>query len=739
MTDSHSFGSRILDLVRYPLMYYRNLFDFYHLQENARQVPYPSTSSHSEQVPFSVVLFCQGNTQYLRSFFDALGKQILMPSELILLLRDSVPNLDQLIGSMEQDLDFPVHLVSYDSISAGAARNKGFQKAAHDLIVFSDADCIPGSDWLSSLVNPLCGNPKIDICFGCTSSPQLSGWKDLIRNQLRNRIGLNSLQPGQPSLKTFALFKQTWARAGGFPENAPQSTELPLFWLRLNQLSLTYTLFQPVISDYPGNEPDNRNISQLYRQARAEGKLGLFAPGIWRQLVFLYVFGAIIVGGTLLMILFPAIYLLGLGAVLAGLFALLWIWSRRDVPEHDGDWKPNPLDSIKIGWARLVFLVGYLVGVTGRSQARRKLIDDEKTQLLGIIQSHPQSRKVIIYFPTHDWGFMFQRPPQIARHFAREGYLFFYGTKNETADAVATFEKVEENLYLFSVPPETFQVLEDPILYLGSAWFASLLPLYPNAIIIYDHYDSLKMSSGRIEDHLALLEKADLAVVSSKDLIAEAKTYRDEILFVPNAVDYEFVVGSRRQDKSSLPSDLIEIIDHNKPIIGFIGALADWCDYELMIEGAKANPQWKFLYIGSDYDGSVYKTELLDQSNVRWIGPKPYQELFQYLWEFDVATIPFKINEMTIAMNPVKLFEYFACQKPVVTTPLPECQQYPEVLIASNALEFSTQIQKALEQATHPEFQLRMDQLAKQNTWQARVKVILEQIERLNSSEGATN
>ena len=231
-----------------------------------------------------------------------------------------------------------------------------------------------------------------------------------------------------------------------------------------------------------------------------------------------------------------------------------------------------------------------------------------------------------------------------------------------------------------------------------------------------------------MEDHQHLVEKADLVLVSSKDLIEEAKTLRKDVLFVPNAVDYEFVQQSKPQPGDSLPEDLEELISRQKPIIGFMGALAEWCDYEMMSSAAVANSQWEFVLIGSDYDGSIFETELLHLPNVSWLGPKPYHDLFKYVWSFDAATIPFRITDMTIAMNPVKLFEYFACQKAVVTSPMPECQQYPDVLIAHDGDDFSRQIQKALELGVTAEFQERMDQLAQQNTWSARVNLILDNL-----------
>ena len=719
--------------IKYPLTYYRQLFDLYRLEENAREVPYPAASSSASPLPFSVILLCQGNCQDLNPFIEAFGEQGLMPSELILLLPDAVSNLDQIRGTLEMDLEFPVHVVTYDPTSLGRARNKGFHKAAQGLVVYTEADCIPRPDWLSSLVNPLQGDPEIDICLALPVPPGLPAWKEVLGNQLDNRMRLTSLHSLQPTIKTFALKKQTWARAGGFPECAPWMTELPLFWMRINKLSLAYTICESELCDCQDKKPVHRYLRGLFSQARGEGRLGIFAPEIWKQLVFLVLAGGFILAGIALAILFPLVWYLGPITALAGMATMLSIWGRKDLPVSEKDRKLNLLDYFKIGWGKLTFLVGYLVGVTGRNQARQKLLDDEKTQLQRIINAHPQVKGVVVYFPTHDWGFMFQRPQQIARHFARQGYLFFYGTKNQTSDTVAVFEDVEQNLFLFSVPPETFQIINRPILYLGSAWFAPLLPLFENPLVIYDHYDTLDISSARLEDHLFLLERADLVLASSQNLIAEAKTFRPEILNIPNAVDYDFVQACKPRDEDSLPDEMVQIREQKKPVIGYVGALAKWFDYGLVLKTAQANPQWEFVLIGSDYDGSVLDSGLLKLSNVNWLGHKPYQDLFSYLWAFDIATIPFKISELTNSVNPVKLFEYFACRKPVVSTPLLECQKYPEVLIAKDVSQFTAQIHQGLDLGKNPEFLSRLDQLARDNTWQERVEKILKQVTDLTT------
>ena len=121
------------------------------------------------------------------------------------------------------------------------------------------------------------------------------------------------------------------------------------------------------------------------------------------------------------------------------------------------------------------------------------------------------------------------------------------------------------------------------------------------------------------------------------------------------------------------------ILAKGKPIAGYYGALARWFDYELLRETARLRPDWSFVLIGPDHDGSLARSKLDRLPNVHWLGPRPYLALPGYLHRFDVATIPFAINDITLATSPLKLYEYFAAGRPVISTPMPECAAFAEV------------------------------------------------------------
>jgi len=170
---------------------------------------------------------------------------------------------------------------------------------------------------------------------------------------------------------------------------------------------------------------------------------------------------------------------------------------------------------------------------------------------------------------------------------------------------------------------------------------------------------------------------------------------------------------------------LQKILAKSQPVIGYYGALARWFDYDLLRRVALLRPDYQFVLIGPDYDGTVELSEILKINNIHWLGVKPYAELSHYLQYFDVATIPFKINEITHSTSPLKLFEYMAGEKPIVITPMQESMQYPGVLIGEDAKQFAQKLDTALKMRDDQTYLSHLRQIALENTWEKRAEEIL--------------
>jgi glycosyltransferase involved in cell wall biosynthesis len=192
---------------------------------------------------------------------------------------------------------------------------------------------------------------------------------------------------------------------------------------------------------------------------------------------------------------------------------------------------------------------------------------------------------------------------------------------------------------------------------------------------------------------------------------------------------YEHFAKAARGEFSSPPSDMQAILSKSNPVIGYYGALARWFDYDLLKSVASLRSEYQFVLIGPDYDGTLELSGIPNGGNIHWLGVKPYDELPHYLQYFDVATIPFIINEITHATSPLKLFEYMAGEKPIVITPMQESMHYPGVLVGENSLLFAQQLDLALQLRQDQGYLSQLRQTALANTWEQRAEEILSAIE----------
>jgi len=123
------------------------------------------------------------------------------------------------------------------------------------------------------------------------------------------------------------------------------------------------------------------------------------------------------------------------------------------------------------------------------------------------------------------------------------------------------------------------------------------------------------------------------------------------------------------------------------------------------------------ILIGIEHDDSLKKSGLLDYKNVKYFGKKPYESLAGYVHFWDVCIIPFLINDITKATSPVKLFEYMAMEKPVVSTALPECLKYTAVKIAQNVQEFVSLVEECKDDCKDEKRKELLKKCAWENDW----------------------
>ncbi len=357
-------------------------------------------------------------------------------------------------------------------------------------------------------------------------------------------------------------------------------------------------------------------------------------------------------------------------------------------------------------------------------------LEEHREQLSHVIARVRSSKGAVIFLPSVGWGIhLFQRPHHLARVFARLGYVAIFDSSN-AADRVDGFREIEPNLFLFSGAPELLHEVPSPLLWAFPYNF-HLSDGYPRPVrTVYDWIDDLSVfpqERALLErNHARGLAEATLVASVARRLHEEARAARPDALYLPNGVEYERFAAPAAPPRDD---ELLAFLAPGAPVAGYYGALAEWFDYELLERVAAAKPDWRFVLIGPQYDKSLPGQPLLERPNVRWIGPRDYVTLPGYLSLFDVATIPFRINAITQATSPLKLYEYFAGARPVVTTPMTECQAHPEVRIAGTPEEFARALDDARDQGRDPDFRAHLRAVARENSWSARVMAVLRALD----------
>jgi glycosyltransferase involved in cell wall biosynthesis len=258
------------------------------------------------------------------------------------------------------------------------------------------------------------------------------------------------------------------------------------------------------------------------------------------------------------------------------------------------------------------------------------------------------------------------------------------------------------------------------------------LNLPDGVALVYDCADEHTAFPGLISKETVLqMEKelfarADVSLVSARELYQRKKDFSPRLAVVPNGADVEHF-SSALKPGLAVPPELAQL---PRPIIGYIGAVSPWLDQEMLAEAARAHPEWSFVLIGPVDTGVSLLSSL---PNVLLPGRRPYSELPAYLGCFDIAVIPVRINSLTTGVNPVKLYEYLAAGRPVVSSDLPEVRAFrPQVAIAKSSTEFVSRLEEELA-ADSPGKRAERLLIAGQHSWKARAEAAAEAVEQFRN------
>jgi glycosyltransferase involved in cell wall biosynthesis len=220
-----------------------------------------------------------------------------------------------------------------------------------------------------------------------------------------------------------------------------------------------------------------------------------------------------------------------------------------------------------------------------------------------------------------------------------------------------------------------------------------------------------------------LTRKADVVFVAS-DTLLEAKSRLNACVHVaPHGVDVAHFAGAR-DPALAIPPDAAGL---RGPIVGFFGLIERWIDLDLVAWLAERRPEWTFLLIGRV---AVPEPEVPRRPNLVYLGRRPYESLPAYGKSFAAAIIPYRLNAQVLHANPLKLREYLAMGRPIVSVSTPEIDKFAaHVRIARTREEFLAHLDAAVTSGLTETQLAAQSTLVATMTWDANIRRVVEIVE----------
>ncbi len=337
------------------------------------------------------------------------------------------------------------------------------------------------------------------------------------------------------------------------------------------------------------------------------------------------------------------------------------------------------------------------------------------------------ARPTLICFSHLRWNFVFQRPQHLMSRFANDMTVIFWEEPMEIGRKETAYLKVREaedfpnvRVVVPHLPEGMAEPRREEALkrlldaHVASvrgplvAWYYTPMMLTFSRhitpdVTVYDCMDELSKFKFAPEHLLSyeqeLIDRSDLVFTGGSSLYEAKKNRHDSVHCFPSSVDRGHFAQARRElpqpeDQAQAPH----------PRLGFYGVIDERFDIDLLRQIAEMRPSWSFMIVGPVV--KIAEDELPRAANIHYLGGKTYEELPTYLSGWDVALMPFAMNDSTQFISPTKTPEYLAGGKPVVSTPVKDVVRHyghlQGVCIAQDAASFVQGCEHALELSRDP-------------------------------------
>jgi UDP-galactopyranose mutase len=359
------------------------------------------------------------------------------------------------------------------------------------------------------------------------------------------------------------------------------------------------------------------------------------------------------------------------------------------------------------------------------------------------------------------WDFVWQRPQHLLARLAQRYRVFFVeepiavpaheplrldqyvwsGSQGETVTVLRLMQPTEHLRWIGhgdDLTSATYhdmlqselaqQKVNNPLVWLYTPMADGFVEVLSPSTLIYDVMDQLSAFKGApaelAERERNMLRRADIVLTGGTSLYRDKAPYNTNTHLFPSGVEIEHFAGHNGID---VPADLRHL---PRPILGYFGVIDERMDLELLSKMAEQHPEWSIVLVGPVIKIDFH--ELPQAPNLHYPGMRAYGELPAYLAQFDVALIPFAMNDATRYLSPTKTLEYMAAHKPIVSTPIPDViELYGDVVRVGNTHDqFISHVEAALQANDAPQRLPKERALLQRNTWDAIASAIASILEK---------
>ena len=358
------------------------------------------------------------------------------------------------------------------------------------------------------------------------------------------------------------------------------------------------------------------------------------------------------------------------------------------------------------------------------------LLEKEERRLdqTNVINNRHKDYNMIVFCHLR-WGFVYQRPQHLISRMSKNYKVLFVEEpipfdplEKDTWD----LEEIEPNIHILK--PKTIGIegmacvlrafLDQKTFEVGwfySPWFSPLISELKCDTVVYDCMDELSLFKGAspelIYQEKFLLSEADIVFTGGKSLYESKSKIHSNIHCFPSSVEWEHFAKARIDTR--VPEDMLTIA---KPIVGYFGVIDERIDLHLLHNTAILKPEVNFVMIGPL--AKIGEEDLPRERNIHYLGMKSYKILPYYLQVFDIAMMPFALNDATKYISPTKTLEYMAAGIPIISTGIKDVvRDYSHCIpIIKTPEEFSEAIDHLMKANT---FQLKKDfnEILKNTSW----------------------